>query len=103
MGISPTPWNHETWQSSDDYGTLVKDADGKCICDTSFCDNMDANAALMSAAPDLLKVAYALVDNKAADCANCTQDCNGCTYINARLVKMAKEAIAKATNEVEGK
>lgn len=97
LGISPTPWNHETWQSSDDYGKLVKDADGKCICDTSFCENMDANARLMKSAPRLYKALYGILFENAGsvNCRICEgHDCEHCPLGEAhKALEEASEGI----------
>jgi hypothetical protein len=87
---TPGPWHYRTGI------TDVYDINGNTICElyvtTAESEQGQANRRLIAAAPDLLYIVENLIEHDKIDQAN------GFPVISSYLIKAARAAIAKATN-----
>lgn len=94
---TPGPWHIQPSSSFDASYVLIKPIPGQVVAQVDKLPEMDANAALIAAAPDLLEALKFLDDNDRITCENADFEipagecpCCGCK---------ARAAIAKATGE----
>lgn len=102
LGISPTPWSENKWESPDDYGHDVQDAHHNPICEMSilYGGSRGPDARLIAVTPkmydELWKICFG--DCETINCRKCKGAelgrCSSCPLGGARA------ALAEASGEV---
>lgn len=104
LGISPTPWSENKWQSPDDYGHDVQDSKRNLICEMFLMQggSRKPNASLIAAAPKLYEALREAIIEKCHMCDSCSghpdYECEN--KESQCYVKKWRSALAEASGEV---